>query len=155
MIRMGHYYYAECDLSRDLSRDLLVSHSAHNLHILSGKWHCMYVCICIRLYVCVYMHTSVRMCVYAYVCTYVCICIRLYVCMYMHTSVCIYVASAHVCTWHLSFDVLGLFRCTRSLLMCDTYVCVCDTYLCLCDTYVLLSFSLFLSLPLSPLPVQV
>src|SRR6218665_2082672 len=57
----------------------------------------MYACICMHVYVCMYMYVCI--CMYVYVCLYVCVCVYVcvYVCMYvcvcvcMHTCVCMYV----------------------------------------------------------------
>ena len=52
-----------------------------------SSFKCIYVCICIYIYVCV----DVCICMYIYVCVYVCICIYIYVCVDVYMYVYIYI----------------------------------------------------------------
>jgi hypothetical protein len=77
---------------------------------------CMYVCVC----VCVCMYVCVCMCVCMYVCVCVCVCVYvcMCVCMYVCVCVCMYV---YVCVY--------VCVCVCVCLCVCMYVCVC---MCVC-----------------------
>ena len=72
----------------------------------------MYICICIYVYVNVYVsaHVSIYICVYVHV--YICICVCMYICMYVFIYVCMCMC-VYVYTFCLTFlqtEVLSILR---------------------------------------------
>jgi hypothetical protein len=84
----------------------------------------MYVCTCIRTYVCMYMYVCmyvcmyVRMYVYIHVCTYVCMYARMYVYIHVCTYVCM-----HVCMY------VYIYVCMCVCMYICMYMCCCAALL--------------------------
>ena len=57
----------------------------------------VYICICMCIYVCVYIHVCTCMCIYVYACVYMYMCVSIYIymyvyaCVYMYTCIYIYI----------------------------------------------------------------
>jgi len=63
---------------------------------------CMSVCVCVCMYyVCMYVRVCIFLYVCMYVCMYVCVCVFLYVCMYVCVYVCIIpvIKTQCICTY--------------------------------------------------------
>ena len=70
---------------------------------------CMYLSVCIYLYVCICMYVSVCMYLYVCICMYVSVCMYLYVCICMYVSVCMYLyVCMYVSVWNYIDQLVSL-----------------------------------------------
>ena len=89
---------------------------------------CMYVCMCLYIYVCVYIICAcvyVWMCMQLY-CVYICVLGVYYICLHVHVYTCVYM-------YELCVHMLHVFTytCVCCVWVC-VYVCTC---VCICIVY--------------------
>ena len=95
----------------------------------------MYVCVCVRVYLCVCVCLCARACLYVCVCVSMCVCACVHVCVCVRVSVCM-----HVC------------MCVRARVCTRACVCACARMRARLCLYLFLSVCLFLSLSVCVLP---